>query len=164
MHRIGLQCVLPEGRDENNGSLRMEAADLPCQLQTIHIRHVDIQKSNIYSIVLNKGQSLSSFGKIVNLRLLRQFQTHVSDQIQYQLFVINADLQEPRELAADLRAFERWKLAEHTEMFARNEGDANTFEHPDVLRPRKNRETRLENGVLEAVLQPASWNVFRLEK
>ena len=80
------------------------------------------------------------------------------------LFVINADLQEEQELKVDLRAFEGWKLAEHKEMFARNETDANSFDKPDVLVPGKNADTRMENGILTAVLQKASWNVFRMKK
>ena len=49
-------------------------------------------------------------------------------------------------------------------MFAQNEKDASSFEHPDVLVPQKNGSTRMEGGILTAVLQKASWNVFRIKK
>ena len=46
-------------------------------------------------------------------------------------------------------------------MFAKDANEGNSFEHPDVLVPMKNSGTRMEKGKLTAVLQPASWNVFR---
>jgi hypothetical protein len=49
-------------------------------------------------------------------------------------------------------------------MFDHNKKVVNSFEHSDVLVPRKNGETRMEGGVLKAVLRPASWNVFRLRR
>ena len=47
--------------------MRMEAADLPCQLQTVHIRHVDIQKSQVYGMVFQPGQRLLRRGKRLHI-------------------------------------------------------------------------------------------------
>ena len=107
---------------------------------------------------------MNQYGGFTGVKTVQAAAALREDEGELNIFVINADLKEPQELAADLRAFEGWELKEHTEMYARSENDANSFEHPDVLVPRKNGETRMEGGVLKAVLRPASWNVFRLRR
>ena len=107
---------------------------------------------------------MNQYGGFTGVKTIQAAAALREDEGELNIFVINADLKEPQELAADLRAFEGWELKEHTEMYARSENDANSFEHPDVLVPRKNSGTRMEKGKLTAVLQPASWNVFKLYK
>ncbi len=80
------------------------------------------------------------------------------------VIVINADLNEPQLLTLDARGFEGYRFAGHTEMFAANPEDANTFEHPDTILPRTNEETSCDGGILTARLEKASWNVLRFVK
>ena len=80
------------------------------------------------------------------------------------VYVINACLDEPQELTMDVRGFAGWTFGGHTEMYAENPNDANTYEHPDTILPKENRRTACENGTVRAQLAPASWNVFRFTR
>ncbi|MBR4458445.1 MAG: alpha-L-arabinofuranosidase [Clostridia bacterium] len=80
------------------------------------------------------------------------------------VFVINADLAEGQQLRMDVRGFEGWRYVNHTAMSASGPEDRNTWDHPDVILPKENKETSCDRGILSAVLAPASWNVFRFEK
>ncbi len=86
------------------------------------------------------------------------------EQGRLTVFVLNACLTEGQELQLDVRGFEGWTFAGHTELYAEKPEDHNSFEHPDVIAPRENAGTRCEKGILTAALAPASWNVFRFEK
>ena len=77
------------------------------------------------------------------------------------VFVINADLEESQQFTLDARGFIGWELREHLEMFAASPEDANTWERPNTLLPRRAADTRFEGGVVTAQLKKASWNVFR---
>ena len=105
---------------------------------------------------------MNQYGGFTGVKTVQAAAAMDEETGELNIFVINADLNEEQELKIDLRAFEKWQLQEHTEMFAQNEKDASSFEHPDVLVPRKNGNTRIEGGILTAVLRKASWNVFRL--
>ena len=79
------------------------------------------------------------------------------------VFAINADAAEDQELRLDARGFEGWTFTEHIEMYA--EDDVfNTWDHPDRILPRTNRETRAEKGILTARLKKESWNVLRFTR
>ena len=80
------------------------------------------------------------------------------------MFAINADEEDAQELTLDLRAFEGWRFAGHTVMNAEHPEDRNTYEQPDVILPKENREAAFEKGICTAVLPPLSWNMFRLTK
>ena len=80
------------------------------------------------------------------------------------VYAINACLDEGQELRVDARGFEGWEYAGHTEMYAADPEAANTWDRPDAILPRENRETACEGGVLTAALAPASWNVFTFRK
>jgi len=80
------------------------------------------------------------------------------------LFVLNADLREDQALTADLRGFGSLKLEEHTELYCEDAEARNTFEQPDRIVPRQNKESLLDAGVLTARLRKASWNVFRFTR
>ncbi len=80
------------------------------------------------------------------------------------VFVINADTEESQELTLDLRAFEGWHFAGHTVMNASDPEARNTWEHPDAILPRENKDTAFDRGLCTAQLPPLSWNVFHLTK
>lgn len=78
------------------------------------------------------------------------------------VFVICADPAEKQEFTLDARGFEDWRFEEHICMFAKDaKNDRNTFEHPDTVLPIRNEKTKAHNGVVSAILEPLSWNVFR---
>ena len=77
------------------------------------------------------------------------------------VFVLNAGLQEDQLLSLNLKGFEGLSFTEHTELYADDPNAANTFDHPDTIIPKKNRDSSLESGILTAKLRKASWNVFR---
>ena len=49
-------------------------------------------------------------------------------------------------------------------MFSENPDAQNTWDHPDRILPAKNPDTRIEKGILTAVLKKESWNVLRFRK
>ena len=80
------------------------------------------------------------------------------------VFVIHADLNEPQMLSLDVRGFGGWEYAGHTEMFASSPDASNSYEHPDVLLPRKNGESSCDGGIVTARLEKASWNILHFTK
>ena len=80
------------------------------------------------------------------------------------VFVINADLAEDQQLRLDVRGFEGWRFEEHVEMFAENPSDANTWDSPNRILPRRNPDTRADGGILTADLRRESWNVLRFRR
>ena len=52
---------------------------------------------------------------------------------------------------------------EHIEMYAKDENASNTYEHPNTIKPKVNKNTKFEGGILTAKLQNRSWNVFRFK-
>lgn len=87
-----------------------------------------------------------------------------AEENELTVFAINADEEDAQELTLDLRAFEGWRFAGHTVMHAEHPEDRNTYEQPDVILPKENREAAFEKGICTAVLPPLSWNMFRLTK
>ena len=77
------------------------------------------------------------------------------------VFALNADLQEDQALTLNLKGFEGLSFTEHTELYSDDPEACNTYDHPDVIRPRISRDAVLDGGVLTAKLHKASWNVFR---
>ncbi len=80
------------------------------------------------------------------------------------VFVINRSLDTTQALTLDVRGFENIAFVEHIEMFSDDIDAKNTYENPDAILPRKNPSAKFEAGVLEATLQPLSWNVLRLAR
>ena len=80
------------------------------------------------------------------------------------LFVINADLEDKQLLTVDARALGGWLFKEHIEMHAVHPDDANTFDRPNTILPRRIEDTKSDSGTVTAMLEKASWNVLRFEK
>ena len=49
-------------------------------------------------------------------------------------------------------------------MFTDDLEKGNSYENPDVIRPVANPDTKLEDGIVKAVIRRLSWNVIRLKK
>ncbi|MEK4248798.1 alpha-L-arabinofuranosidase C-terminal domain-containing protein [Paenibacillus sp. FSL W7-1287] len=80
------------------------------------------------------------------------------------IFMINRAIADDIEVNLDLRAFEGYELAEHIEMYTNDLEAGNCYDHPDVIKPSLNADTRLENGRVKAIAKKLSWNVIRLSK
>ncbi len=104
---------------------------------------------------------MNQYGGFTGVRTIQAAAALDEEKEELNVFVINADLCEDQELNLDVRGFEGWNFKEHIEMFAENEDDADTWEDPDRILPKKNTATKAENGILTACLRKASWNVFR---
>lgn len=46
-------------------------------------------------------------------------------------------------------------------MYAEREDDADTFENPEAILPRRNASAREDGGIVTALLRRESWNVLR---
>ena len=80
------------------------------------------------------------------------------------IFVINRDWEGSTNLDLDVSGFEGYKLVEHSELYSDDINAVNTFDNPDVVVPKVNANSKLENGTISAQLKPFSWNLFRLTK
>jgi alpha-N-arabinofuranosidase len=80
------------------------------------------------------------------------------------VFFINKDQHNDIPVDLDLRAFEGYKLREHTEMYSEDPGACNSFANQEVIKPRAVSATKLEGGRISALAKKLSWNCIRLKK
>ncbi len=80
------------------------------------------------------------------------------------IFVIQRKWDAEMGVDIDVSGFSDWTFVEHIQMCSDDRDARSSFDHPDLIQPAVNRETRLEDGKIHATLKPLSWNVFRLEK
>ncbi len=80
------------------------------------------------------------------------------------LFAVNKDLEEDIEVSMDLRQFGAYHIAEHVLMSNEDMYAVNTEENPGNVVPVCADNSRVEDGVLKALLQKHSWNMIRLVK
>ncbi|MDO5139361.1 MAG: alpha-L-arabinofuranosidase C-terminal domain-containing protein, partial [Oscillospiraceae bacterium] len=83
---------------------------------------------------------------------------------EFTVFIANGDWEEDEDLTLDIRSFEGYRFVEHTAMYSDDFEAANSYEHPDNIRPIVCEETQYEDGILKATLNKLSWNMFRFEK
>jgi alpha-N-arabinofuranosidase len=80
------------------------------------------------------------------------------------LFAINRDAEAERCIEIDISAFgSQACLIEHLELHSEDMNASNSFEQPEVIMPKVNRETACKGGKVNAGLQKLSWNVFRIK-
>jgi alpha-N-arabinofuranosidase len=78
------------------------------------------------------------------------------------LFAVNRHQSEPMSLEVDLRSLPDLSSAAHT-CVADDDPDAiNTADRPDRVGPRRLDDPKLDEGRLQAVLPPLSWNMIRI--
>ncbi|MFC4560909.1 alpha-N-arabinofuranosidase [Nocardiopsis mangrovi] len=88
--------------------------------------------------------------------------THDPDNGQAAVFVVNRSTTEQVSLDIDLRGLEARGVADCRTLSDDDAYAANTAEAPDRVVPRPNKDIRLQDGRLTAVLPPVSWTVIRL--
>ena len=107
---------------------------------------------------------MNQYGGFTGVETIQAAAALREDTEELAVFVINGDPEGRQELTLDVRGFEGWELAEHLEMFSADSGAANTWDRPDAILPHACPDTRMEKGILTAVLQKESWNVLRFRK
>ncbi len=78
------------------------------------------------------------------------------------IFVINRSDENEYPLEIDLTGFGSAYLIEHLEMYSEDMSVKNTYESPDNLLPKVNKETEIIDGTLTTHVKPLSWNVIRV--
>lgn len=79
------------------------------------------------------------------------------------IFMVNKNLEDSITLTADVRSFEGYRLVEHIVLENDDLKATNTADQEKVT-PHNHGDSALQDGVLEARLPRASWNVIRLKK
>ncbi|MEU5216980.1 alpha-N-arabinofuranosidase [Streptomyces sp. NPDC020807] len=78
------------------------------------------------------------------------------------VFAVNRDQNRPLPLDVTLRGLGLDRVVEHTALADADPDARNTLDEPERVLPHAVDGTRLDDGVLRAVLEPMSWNVVRL--
>ena len=79
------------------------------------------------------------------------------------IFAVNRNMAEEVELATDVRSLEGYRLVEHIVLENTDMKAVNSAEKEDVA-PKAVSRSSLEDGVVNSLLKPASWNLIRLKK
>lgn len=80
------------------------------------------------------------------------------------IFVINRSEDNEYPLTLDIKGFEGYKFAKHTELYTDDFDAKNTFDMPNSLLPKERTDGKMENGEFTTHVKPLSWNVFCFEK
>ncbi|AWN15814.1 alpha-N-arabinofuranosidase [Salinisphaera sp. LB1] len=78
------------------------------------------------------------------------------------LMAMNRHQSEPLELNAELRGYGLEELVSATELHEQDTKATNTADEPDRVVPRRLASARLSGAIVQATLQPASWNIIVL--
>ena len=79
------------------------------------------------------------------------------------VFAVNRNLTEDIMLTADVRSFEGYRILEHIVLESDDLKAVNVYQK-EMVAPKMQKGTIVSDGMLEAVLHKASWNVIRLGK
>ncbi|PZD94193.1 alpha-N-arabinofuranosidase [Paenibacillus sambharensis] len=79
------------------------------------------------------------------------------------IFAVNRHLEEGLQLECDMRSFEGYKIAEHI-VLENSDLKARNSAAQEAVVPHSGGNSKLDGGVLQAVLAAKSWNVIRLVK
>lgn len=80
------------------------------------------------------------------------------------IFALNKDLDSTMEVTCDLRQFKEYKIKEHWALSHPDLKAINTEEFPDNVAPVRSDSSKIDNGILEAVLGDKSFHVIILGK
>ena len=99
-----------------------------------------------------------------NVQAIEAAAVHHEDKEEAYIFLINRAVDDDIEVNLDVRGFEGYQLVEHIEMYTDDLNKENSYEHPDVIVPTNNYDTKMEKGKITAYTKKLSWNVIRLKK
>ncbi len=80
------------------------------------------------------------------------------------VFVINRNEDSEYPLTLDIRGFEGYALEKHTEITTNDREAKNSFECPDTILPKENKEGKMEDGMFKTHVKPLSFNVLTFTK
>ncbi len=80
------------------------------------------------------------------------------------IFALNKDLHESMELSCDLRQFKDYQIKEHIVLTHSDLKAVNSQENPDNVAPVRGGKSKLEDGMLQAILCDKSFHVIKLGK
>jgi alpha-N-arabinofuranosidase len=92
---------------------------------------------------------------------LETVSVHNEERSELTIFAVNRNLTEPLNLTATLAGFDRYRPLEHSVMRHDNLKAVNSAKG-EAVQPARQTGEKLDAGMLEVTLQPASWNVIRL--
>lgn len=78
-------------------------------------------------------------------------------------FVLNTDTADSEEVTLNMASFGNSTMTMRTELAGDDVNAVNTFDNPDLVKPRNAELVQADNGVYTLILKPASWNVFRFK-
>ncbi|MDI9520150.1 MAG: alpha-N-arabinofuranosidase [Bacillota bacterium] len=87
----------------------------------------------------------------------------LQDDGSLSIFAVNRSQKDPITLKADLRSFSGLEKYEHSVLHHDDIKAVNTEENPDNVKPVALKGGVLDNGRLEVVIPPLSWNVIHLK-
>lgn len=82
---------------------------------------------------------------------------------QVTVFAVNRHLEEALDFSLNLRSFGKVNVIEHLVLEHEDIKAVNTKEHPDRVLPHNRGTAQAADGVVQARLSKASWNVIRME-
>lgn len=80
------------------------------------------------------------------------------------LFAVNKNLEEPMEFSLDLRQYKDYEITMQTQLHHDDLKAVNTEADPMQVVPQKAASVKIDQGVVEGVFAPASWNVIQFKK
>jgi alpha-L-arabinofuranosidase len=94
---------------------------------------------------------------------LEAISVHNEELDQITVFAVNRHLEEALDLNVSLRSFGNVRVIEHLVLEHEDVKASNTKNHPNEVLPHNRGTARAADGVVEARLSKASWNVIRLQ-
>jgi alpha-L-arabinofuranosidase len=103
------------------------------------------------------------FFSLPEVPYLKLAAVHDEQHAMLTLFALNRSLDEQMQLRVDVHGFSELKMTDALELHDTELSAANTRELPERVMPSRLETVRVDGGVVEATLKPASWNVIRLQ-
>lgn len=100
----------------------------------------------------------TKFGKVPYIDSVAVYR---KDTSEITLFLVNRCQAKTQTFCCDLQGFQLNDVIEHIQMFNQNK-KANNLKNHKCVQPTHNGNARIHNGLLQAELQPLSWNVIRI--
>ncbi|MCI2048286.1 MAG: alpha-L-arabinofuranosidase [Lachnospiraceae bacterium] len=80
------------------------------------------------------------------------------------VFVINRDWENDREIRLHADQFPGYRFVEQTEMYTEDLSAADTFDEPETIVPRPSEDAVQKDGCVVSRVRKLSWNVFRFKE
>jgi alpha-N-arabinofuranosidase len=88
----------------------------------------------------------------------------LADNGEITVFAINRSLEDSLPLELEFRGFDEYIMAEHIVVNSEDPLDTNTEDHPDKVKPRREKPAAIEGNRTTLMLPKLSWNVLRFQR